>query len=399
MNQVKELIEQTTAHGIPNLVRKKSLLIKIIWTICIILCINGLIIILYKSVKAYLKYEVVTNINVHDDVNPEFPAISFCISNTKETPINNSIILCKYNYVQCNISEFQTYYNERSTENETCYRFNSKKDLDGNPISIKTVSSRETSLEVYMYTEKYYRNSFFKVSVLIQNTSKRFTRNQAINIDSGIELPTGSTIIGLDREFIEKLPYPYHDCVTRDTQEYISNLFQKFISNNWIYTQKDCIDLCVEEFIEKMCDQINKNKKKCRFEYWDESTKNIPRKCFLECPIECEYISYKLIPFYAGAITNINEKIMLNAIRERKIPSVHNVSTFLKNCIFISVHYNSLHYTMINQLPKMEIFDLVSNIGGTLGLFIGISFLSFVELIELVYYLCVSLMRKFKIFV
>jgi hypothetical protein len=31
----------------------------------------------------------------------------------------------------------------------------------------------------------------------------------------------------------------------------------------------------------------------------------------------------------------------------------------------------------------MDIFDLISNIGGNLGLFIGISFLSFAELIEL----------------
>ena len=31
----------------------------------------------------------------------------------------------------------------------------------------------------------------------------------------------------------------------------------------------------------------------------------------------------------------------------------------------------------------MDIFDLISNIGGNLGLFIGISFLSFAEIIEL----------------
>ena len=45
-----------------------------------------------------------------------------------------------------------------------------------------------------------------------------------------------------------------------------------------------------------------------------------------------------------------------------------------------------MHYTMINQLPKLEFIDLVSNIGGALSVVIGVSFLSFVELIELVYF-------------
>lgn len=37
----------------------------------------------------------------------------------------------------------------------------------------------------------------------------------------------------------------------------------------------------------------------------------------------------------------------------------------------------------IRKIPKMCSFDLVSNVGGLLGLFIGVSFLSFIEVIEL----------------
>ncbi len=38
---------------------------------------------------------------------------------------------------------------------------------------------------------------------------------------------------------------------------------------------------------------------------------------------------------------------------------------------------------MIDQIPKMNSFDFISNLGGNFGLFIGISFLSFAEFIEL----------------
>ena len=47
------------------------------------------------------------------------------------------------------------------------------------------------------------------------------------------------------------------------------------------------------------------------------------------------------------------------------------------------VYYRSLVYTFIAEEPKMEFFDLVSNIEGVFGLFIGMNFLSLIEFIEL----------------
>ena len=50
----------------------------------------------------------------------------------------------------------------------------------------------------------------------------------------------------------------------------------------------------------------------------------------------------------------------------------------------IYVYYDDLKYTLITQQPKTLLVDLVPNIGGILGLFVGTSFLSFVEIIELI---------------
>ena len=43
-----------------------------------------------------------------------------------------------------------------------------------------------------------------------------------------------------------------------------------------------------------------------------------------------------------------------------------------------------MRYTVIRQDPKLQPVDLISNIGGLLGLFLGMSFLSFLELVEIV---------------
>ena len=46
------------------------------------------------------------------------------------------------------------------------------------------------------------------------------------------------------------------------------------------------------------------------------------------------------------------------------------------------MYYNDLKYTKITELQKTKIVDLIANAGGILGLFIGISFLSFIEILE-----------------
>ena len=61
-------------------------------------------------------------------------------------------------------------------------------------------------------------------------------------------------------------------------------------------------------------------------------------------------------------------------------------------------HFKNLEYTSIEQLAKMSLSDLISNIGGNLGLFIGISFLSFAEIIEILIEVLIFLINKNKIF-
>jgi len=50
-----------------------------------------------------------------------------------------------------------------------------------------------------------------------------------------------------------------------------------------------------------------------------------------------------------------------------------------------------MKYTAVSQHPKMEAFDLISSIGGILGFYTGMSFLSFFEIVEvLTEILCIS---------
>lgn len=54
-----------------------------------------------------------------------------------------------------------------------------------------------------------------------------------------------------------------------------------------------------------------------------------------------------------------------------------------KKFVSLNVYYDDLSYTQIDESPKTEMVDLISNIGGTLGLFIGVNFFNFIEIVEL----------------
>ncbi len=51
----------------------------------------------------------------------------------------------------------------------------------------------------------------------------------------------------------------------------------------------------------------------------------------------------------------------------------------------IRFYYNEFKYTLISEKPETESFKFISDIGGILGLFLGISFLSLIEIFEIIY--------------
>ena len=98
------------------------------------------------------------------------------------------------------------------------------------------------------------------------------------------------------------------------------------------------------------------------------------------CPLECDHLSYEIIlnSLLETGTGNTSSKA-LNYYAG--FNTYENVSKTFHSII---VYYQELKYTLIKQQPKIELFSLISNIGGILGLFIGFSCISILELIEVV---------------
>ena len=150
-------------------------------------------------------------------------------------------------------------------------------------------------------------------------------------------------------------------------------------STNYSYRQADCLYYCAGKLLLNQfnitnkidrCDNILSEypqyDETMRMVYLDMLKKGIYASC-LDCPEECDSIQYDTSHSFTKFSTQYKLFKMLQ----------------IENFVYFTVYYESLQYTVIDQIAQMNVFDLISNIGGNLGLFIGISFLSFAELIEL----------------
>ena len=110
--------------------------------------------------------------------------------------------------------------------------------------------------------------------------------------------------------------------------------------------------------------------------------------CGDQCPLECSSSRYDSFvntaeypaPIYANSL-------MQNPLIQAKYASKLSELTYdslKRNMIGISVYYGDLGYDQFDEMEAMSVLDTVSNIGGTLGLFLGTSFLSFAEIIDVI---------------
>ena len=94
------------------------------------------------------------------------------------------------------------------------------------------------------------------------------------------------------------------------------------------------------------------------------------------CPLECDSVSYAL----STSPAEFPSKTYLTELNNR----YRNITqTNLTNLLAFNVYYSNLKYTELNQLENITFVDLVCSVGGTIGLFIGSSILSFGEIIEM----------------
>jgi len=370
--KVIEIALVSTSHGLPSVFRTDKICLKLMWLSLFIFGSLFGILTVIKTTETYLNYEIVTNIQVINEIPTAFPAVTFYfLKNNRFNLLNNSIILkCSFNKIKCDSNDF--HFNQ-DNQGYTSFSFKNQTSYFGGSIFGFEL---KLNLEKILIDNGTIFDDSDGVRIIIHNSSYDPAYYKGRSSDGFNVAPGFNHLISIKRIFSYKLGLPYNNCLKdiKSIDSYDSDVFRYIIqSTNYSYRQTDCFNYCMGRELYKLMNISNKidhfanvftkfesKKSDSLKEYFELFKNGITSICGNDCPLECDSIEYETSLSFNKFITN----------------NTDNIVSFI-------LFYTSLDYTMIDQISKMDGYDLISNIGGNLGLFIGISFLSFAEFIEL----------------
>lgn len=450
---VADSIAESTAHGLPHIIKRDHWALKIVWSIFFLVSAGICAATIYVTVGAYFEYETVTKTESIHDVPVLFPTVSICNMNQFMTNVSyeftksllvkyklikndtdivdvikrvfmdnflmfryfagtnaynlpddefkkqlglnfeRSLFSCSYNLEKCTISDFDWYFDALYGN---CFKFNSGRN-GRDRVSTRAGKLNGLLIELFIgESDDFYSFAVSSgIHVIIHN--KSVTPSYFDGIDAA---PGSRTNIAIKREFTSKLAYPYSNC--RDDIDQYDSFYVNIIKGlNRPYSQSDCQNLCFQTFTVSQCGCYDSS-----FAYWNKdsvspclSIRDI--QCELrsftrffqdreaikacDCPLECENVDYLTsVSYSAYPSVSYAEFLKSNATFRSLFPSVEDLTyeTIRRNIMSLNVFYESLTYKHYVEVGKMSIDDLTANIGGTLGLFLGISCLSLVEFFD-----------------
>jgi hypothetical protein len=232
--------------------------------------------------------------------------------------------------------------------------------------------------------------------VLVHNQSSK-----PIKLRGGINVPSGfETYISVARTFETKQSHPYSDCIDDLTgfSSYSKRIFAYFAEfNQTTYDQQTCIDFCYQDLLIQSCNCSSMLTNAIQgVQYCDIdngigntcmdnmnalfASSNVDLLCQNACPSKCQVQKFDLstsLLYY---------------------PSYNTISdTWVNEKAVFVVNYKDNIVTQIDNFASITADQLLGLIGGNLGLFIGVSLLSTIELFELIFELGALVYRKSKI--
>jgi hypothetical protein len=320
--------------------------------------------------------------------------------------LKDMLISCVFNYKLCDANDF-TYFYDPLLGN--CYTFNKGVYDNGTVYNPKTVSLSGSLygliLELFLGDPNVDTDHEFDDGVVISihnQSSDAFRDDQKIMAAANAE-----TDIVVNRNFVSKLETPYGDCLkdVSNSSTFSSFCFDYIVKTLGIrYSQKQCFGLCIQKNIIDTCNCTNTliptfndannycspSDFPCVMELINTfGDIQASKDCKIACPFECNSIEYQVSTYRALYPTTFYKKILSNT----KLMKANNVSyvDLDKALAKVNIYYKSMEYTSVTQVASTTIEQFFSDIGGTLGLYIGISILSLVEIVELGFNLIVAL--------
>ncbi|XP_033762756.1 amiloride-sensitive sodium channel subunit beta-like [Pecten maximus] len=300
-----------------------------------------------------------------------------------------------------------------SNEYGNCYTFES-------PSYVATRSGPEFGFQMTLNLETHeaiphLTRGYGARLVTHQYGSLPFPAEEGVTLSSAYE-----TSIGLRMTKISRLGQPHGSCAI--PTDYFGKRKDGNTSFSIRYSNQACMVNCKEDAIERVCNCFESSiKNEINTGYFRRSeqlqhcaqsvedfgcatavTKDFltgTRRCF--CPNACNETVYSRS--FSGRLWPSHEyleDLMKLACSKYDLPHKScplrnlNPDQMRMNFLKINIYYEDLNFEFLSEEPEYELMNLLSDIGGSLGLFLGASVLSLGEIIEILVELIYFILKK-----
>ncbi|XP_070580901.1 amiloride-sensitive sodium channel subunit alpha-like [Ptychodera flava] len=306
--------------------------------------------------------------------------------------LSDLLIECTWQGYPCGPNNFTTFFNPVYGN---CYTFNSGRD------GVRLQTSRPgpfygLSLKLYVEQSEYVRSvtESAGVRVLVHPQSiMPFPEDNGFSISPGRE-----SSVGLRKVSIERQGSPYGDCKDSHT---LNNIFSEVFGTD--YSQQACEKSCYNDHVVDQCNcvdhRFNYNNKynicwvndhtqfKCLMSVENAYTTNtLTPSCATECTERCSETTFRttvttaLWPNQMYESTIIDKVMTISKDLRSRVASSPEFAE--NNLCKLNIYYQEFNYESISESPKYEIEDFLSDMGGQMGLWIGMSFCTIFEFVE-----------------
>ena len=207
--------------------------------------------------------------------------------------------------------------------------------------------------------------------------------------------------------------YPYGHCIVQSDNSLGSNTISDYtyyyqtLQTNYNYRQSVCLDFCFQALTNSQCGCSNYwiNVNNTGYDWCLTSTQRtcadnlfantymsgtyISTNCAPKCPSICEFSEFhKTVSHYAYPPSSVyvEKRLQHNASMVSRFSGQTDFTTdLISHMAQITVFYEKTGFYDIEEDPKFTLFSLLGELGGCMHLFLGMSVVSCIELIELVF--------------
>lgn len=302
--------------------------------------------------------------------------------------IKNMIASCEFNGYRCSPSNFTFFHNHKYGN---CYTFNSL--FSDNPKLTTRFQGPGYGLKMQLFLnqKEYVANLAAEagIKVLIHKRgSMPFPEDKGITI-----MPGRSTSVGMREVRFSRLPPPHGICSKKGD---IPDFYNTYVGTT--YSKLSCLKSCYQQNIIEECG--------CAVPFYfvpPEATvcnmlinstewcvTNLPNKyadrfsaCDQKCPQPCEETEYDLSVSSSEWPSEKYDVFLAEKLSQTN--SLYADSDTDDDFTKIQIYFQDLIYTYIDQQKAYESMNLISDLGGQLGLWLGLSAITIGELCSLLF--------------